>query len=120
MHELSIAQNIVDILNEQLKPQERRRISSVSVRIGELSGVVPESLEFSFQVIAAESEFPSAVLQMELVPVSAKCNQCGKTSSLSYGVFFCPECGSGDVAILTGQELQVVAVDVNDSDGENT
>ena len=59
MHELSVAQNIVEIIQQNIPESEWARVEAVRLKIGEAAGVIPESLEFSFQAIAAESMLQS-------------------------------------------------------------
>ncbi len=67
MHELSIAQNIVDIVQQHLPETRGGEVQSVKVRVGRLSGVIPESLEFCFSVIVGDTVLRGAELAIELV-----------------------------------------------------
>ncbi len=115
MHEMSVAQNILDIIGESVAQSEKARIRSVRLRIGQMSGIVRDSLEFCFHVITEGTPYEGAVLDIEEPPTSAKCNTCGKTSALEYGMFICPSCESRDISILSGTELQVVSLELEDT-----
>jgi len=119
MHELSIAQNIIEIVEERIPAHKRSRITAIVLRLGEFSGVVAETLVFSFGVIAPQKGMSGASLEIENVPLTGECGTCGKTSLLTYGVFECPVCRSRDVVIRTGQELQVVSISMIDAGDES-
>lgn len=114
MHELSIAQSIVDII-EQYVPQEHRcNVRSVKVRIGDLAGVVPDSLAFSFTAVTAGTPLASALLELEHIPFVLHCTACKTDSPTEPGLALCPRCQSTETRILSGTELQVVTIDVDD------
>lgn len=117
MHELSIAMTLVDIASERL-PQlgERVRVSAVHVRIGPLSGIVPDALLFSFDVAAAGSAVEGARLEIESVPLTAWCDRCQAEQLLgSVQCLRCPACGSATPHVLTGRELELRALEVIDT-----
>ena len=78
MHELGIAQNIVDIVNQYVPEGQERLVRSVRLKVGRLSGVVPESLEFCFSTIIGETPLDSAKLDIEHTPVKSRCCDCGE------------------------------------------
>jgi hydrogenase nickel incorporation protein HypA/HybF len=118
MHELSIAQNILDIVRQHLPSDGRQKVRVVKVRVGDMASVVPESLEFCFNAIIAETSFKGASLIIEHVPVVIRCTQCGKENSLDNSMFYCPSCTSPDVQMISGNELQVVEIEVSDESME--
>ncbi len=112
MHEMSIAENIFEITNEYLKKEPEKRLLSVTVEVGELTAVVPESLEFCFSVILQETEHSSAKLIIKNVPLTANCRQCGKEFPIKNLVFNCPFCRSPEVKVIKGNELRVTELEV--------
>lgn len=114
MHELSIAENILEIVKDNLSSNGGGRLRSVKVRIGELAGVVPDSLDFCFTAITKGTEMDGAVLEIERTGIVAHCADCGKDSDVKGLVFKCPSCGSLSVKVITGNELQVVEIEVDD------
>jgi hydrogenase nickel incorporation protein HypA/HybF len=111
MHELSIAQSILDIIREQVP--ENQHVKSVKVRIGEMSGVVPDSLEFCFTSITADTPLASARLDIDHLPFILFCADCNKQHRTEPGFAFCPVCGSGATRVVSGMELQVVEIEVD-------
>jgi hydrogenase nickel incorporation protein HypA/HybF len=113
MHELSIAQGILDIIREHVP--DNRPVKIVKLRIGELSGIVPDSLEFCFASITLETPLASARLDIEYLPFILFCSTCNKESRAEPGIAICPECGSSSTRIVSGTELQVVEIEVDDT-----
>jgi hydrogenase nickel incorporation protein HypA/HybF len=114
MHEMSIAQNIVDIIREHVAPDKETSVRSIKMKIGEFSGVVKESLEFCFASLIQNTPLSKASLEIENVPIKASCNMCKNLSALEYGVFICPLCGSNDVKLLSGTELHVETIEIDE------
>jgi hydrogenase nickel incorporation protein HypA/HybF len=113
MHELSIAGNILEIVREHL-PEGRAEVASVKVRIGEMSGVVPDSLAFCFEALTAGTPLQGARLQIQEIPLSGRCRACGYAGRLADGALTCSACGSGDLELIAGRELEVVEIELND------
>jgi len=120
MHEMSIARNTCEIALAHLPADDASPVKSVKVRIGELAGVVPESLRFCFSIIAGDSRLAGATLITEEIPATADCKTCNKQVSLDFGVFICPACGSTEISILSGTELQIIEIELNDDAGAST
>jgi hydrogenase nickel incorporation protein HypA/HybF len=115
MHEMSVAQNIIDIVIQHLPNDNAHRVRNVNVKIGKMAGIVPESLEFSFQVIASDTPgMRDAVLNMHFVPLIIHCRNCHTESELDEPFFICPACNGTQVNILSGTELQVTDIEVDD------
>lgn len=112
MHELSIANDILTIIRQNVPQEELSNIENVNVRIGEMSGVVAESLEFCFQVIISETELNHAKLTIEKVPFTVKCNSCGNETTNEFGIRVCSDCNSTDTAVISGLEMQVTEVEL--------
>jgi len=116
MHELSIAQNIVDIVREHLPPEDRHLVRTVKLKIGDMAGVVPESLEFCFTAITASTPFAGAKLEIKRIPLRARCSSCRTEFDVQEFAFACPCCGAANVDIIAGRELQVTSIDVLEED----
>ncbi|HJY62862.1 MAG TPA: hydrogenase maturation nickel metallochaperone HypA [Ignavibacteria bacterium] len=113
MHELSLARDIADIVYQNVPSTELNHVKFVVVKIGEFSGVVVDSLKFSYEAIVSETELKNSGLEIIYIPFRLKCNSCGKTSYNEFGMMICEECGSGNTEIISGNELQVVEVKLN-------
>ena len=112
MHEMSIAQSVLDIAVGEMEKNASASIRKIKISIGEFSGVVKEALEFAFDVLKPETPAAEASIEIEVVPMTAKCMECGefecKISDLN---LFCPACGS--VAFINnGREMKVDYLDL--------
>ncbi len=112
MHELSISSAIVDTA---VRHAAGRKVSVVSVRIGHLRQAIPSSLEFYFEIVTRETLAEGAVLELEIVPGRLLCNDCEHDWATEAPAFRCPNCGSADVAVLAGNELEVESIEVEDA-----
>jgi len=114
MHEMSVAQNIIEIVKEHIPKEAGEKVKRIRLKIGELSGVVPDSLTFCFDILKNGSTLQNAVIEIEYIPITAQCRSCGETSKLEYGIFLCPKCYSSDNLLLTGNELNIVEIELED------
>lgn len=114
MHELSIAQNIVEIVEHYVPEPTRSDVRSVRVRVGGLSGIVPESLEFSFSAIVAGTPLGSARLNIERVPAICRCEDCSMEFEAADFVFACPGCGGMHTRLISGSDLHVVDIELEE------
>lgn len=105
MHELSIVASLFEILEEKAKEQKAKKIVLVKLRVGTLSGVVPEFLETAFNIYKKETIADEAGLKIEIVPLRIRCNACQAETTMDDFVFICPQCGSKDLKTLAGTEL---------------
>jgi hydrogenase nickel incorporation protein HypA/HybF len=115
MHEMSVARNVIEIVRSHLPEGDGPPVRSVRLRIGQMAGVVPSSLEFCFGVLAAGTRIGGAALLIDEVPVAARCEECGTTSGMPFPFGPCPACGSDRMAVAAGMELQVVEFELDDA-----
>lgn len=112
MHEMSIAQSLVDILQEEMTRHQAGALKSVRLHIGELSAIVPSSLSFCFEVIVKGTNMEGAQLNMDTIPVKGLCRQCRETFEVKDYVFVCPHCQGTDIETVSGQDLSIVEMEV--------
>ncbi len=108
MHELSITQSLVATV---LNRTGDRPVTTVNLRIGPLSGVLPDAVRFCFDLVAADTPLAGAALTIEEPPGVALCRSCGEKFVLADRFLLCP-CGSADLQIISGRELAVTSVEV--------
>ena len=82
------------------------------VRVGHLRQVVPNALEFAWDMLVDGSDLDGGALEMEQVPAVVHCKACGNETMLRMAVMICEGCESSDVEVFTGEELQIVSMDV--------
>lgn len=112
MHEMSIAQSLIQIIREEMMRHNLERLKSVRLHIGQLSAVVPESLDFCFTVMTEGTALEGTRLIMDIVPLKGSCKDCGSRFEMENYVFECPVCGSKRVDLVAGQELQLSEMEV--------
>ncbi len=108
VHELSITQGMVELCEGHARG---RRVISVTMEIGELSGVVPEAVEFCFEACTRDTLLEGARLVIELIRGRGRCG-CGSESPLSHYYDPCPACGDYGLAVIAGEELRVRELEV--------
>ena len=118
MHELSIAQNILDIVRDYVTEERYGEVQAVKVRLGELSGVQAESLDFCFSAIVGETALKHAALKIEHVPPRLHCAACGNSCAADGLLCRCPGCGDRNVKLVSGTELQVTEIELADMPSE--
>lgn len=113
MHELSIAQSLIELASDVAEREGAECVTRLSVRIGVLSGIVKECLLFSFELAAEGTPCAGAEVVVETVGLTALCQVCDVPQPLAnlYSLR-CPVCGSPTPEILTGRELDLVSVEV--------
>ena len=114
MHELGIAQGILEIVQHYVPLDQASDIQWVRVRVGQIAGVVADSLDFSFQAIVADTPWQAARLAIDEVPAVANCCRCDRKFEIEDAAFLCPGCGSNDIRMISGNELQVVEIEMAD------
>ena len=113
MHELSIAQELIEIVEEAARDAGAARVEAVNLRLGRLSGVVADALLFAFDVATDGTLLEGAALVIEDVPVLIYCEACDQNRVLEdVRAFQCPECGSPAGAVIQGRELEVRSVEI--------
>ncbi len=112
MHELSIAQSIVEVVEATAVENRASQVNSVRLLIGDGSGVAIEPLIFSFEMIASmEPLLSGAKLLIERVPHRARCRKCATEFIIPDFVVICPACQVWDCEVISGTELQVLEME---------
>ncbi|MET9457858.1 hydrogenase maturation nickel metallochaperone HypA [Streptomyces canus] len=117
MHEMSVALAVVDQVEEAAtRAGDVTAVRSVRLQVGELAGVVPDALAFSFELACAGTLLEGAELITEAVPGRARCTPCAHEWAVGMPPrLTCPACGGTRTDLLAGRELQIV--DVHWEDG---
>jgi hydrogenase nickel incorporation protein HypA/HybF len=106
VHELAITQGVVEAVTARTGEVP---VAAVRLRVGRLSGVVPDALRFCFELVTAGTPLDGAVLEIEQPEGRGSCRSCGEEFVLSDLVLLC-SCGSADVEVLAGRDLAVASV----------
>ena len=107
MHEASIAQSLLGIVQRAVEKTEVRKIVQIEISIGRLKAIEPELLVSCFDFMAEETVCEGAELMINEIPISVSCEACGEISDVSGFRFRCGICDSGALKIIRGSELKV-------------
>jgi hydrogenase nickel incorporation protein HypA/HybF len=118
MHELSIVSSVVETVMESLAPYPGARVVEVRLRVGALSAVIEDSLQFCFGIAAEGTPLEMARLVVTIVPVVMHCVGCDADVELeSVQSFRCPRCDAPCFDLRQGRELEIESFEIEDGDG---
>jgi hydrogenase nickel incorporation protein HypA/HybF len=111
MHELSIAEAIVEIA---LRHASGRRVHRVELKVGHLRQVVPSALEFAFELLSEGTALEGSELVIEDVPARGRCRSCGVETTMTAFPLQCEGCGGMNLELEAGDELLVDALELDE------
>jgi hydrogenase nickel incorporation protein HypA/HybF len=121
MHEMGIALQIIEIATESIPADAGDvRIEKINLKIGKLAAVVPDSLQFCFNVAIKDTALEGATLAIQELPVTARCKECDIQWTLTSPAFNCENCNSGSLEILSGRELDIESIEISQKDNHVT
>ncbi|MFG2226617.1 hydrogenase maturation nickel metallochaperone HypA [Streptomyces sp. NPDC048644] len=111
MHEMSLALAVVEQVGSALQDEPDGTVEAVRLQVGELAGVVPDALHFSFGLACEGTALAGAALHIDTVPGRARCAPCGQEWATGMPPqLSCPACRGTTAALVSGRELQIVSV----------
>ena len=113
MHELSITEGILKLAMEKANEAGAKRITKVSMVIGELSGLVDDCVRFYFEVLAKDTMAAGAEMTFEIRPVTARCGACGVLYTPEEMDWACPSCGKAAAEVTGGRECYMDSIEVD-------
>jgi hydrogenase nickel incorporation protein HypA/HybF len=118
MHELSIANSVLDAVRAEVQRRPGARLLRVGLRVGELAGVDPEALSFSFQVLVQGTEFEPATLEIESRPRRHRCTECNAEFTIEDYDTACPDCGASRTQCIGGDELELAYLELESPESD--
>ncbi len=112
MHELSLVASIFEILEDESRAHGAARVTAVVLKVGAMSGAVPDLLESAFEAYRAGTLAEGARLEIVVVPVKLRCPDCGGSTVREDANFACAACGSRRVEIIEGRDLVVDRIEL--------
>jgi hydrogenase nickel incorporation protein HypA/HybF len=112
MHELPVTQGMLSIALEHAAKAGAKKITAINLTIGEMSGIVDDSVQFYFDIVSQDTPAQGAVLNFDRVPALFRCRACGESFSLDSYQWACPHCGEWSVEIIAGREFYVNSIEV--------
>lgn len=113
MHELAITQSILDIAQKAAAEHSVQRIREIRIKIGDYSGVVPQCIQYYFDVISQNTVAQGAKLKMERLPIVMRCEACRWEGEMDKHHIQCPACGGTQLKLLQGREFYVESLEVD-------
>lgn len=112
MHELSVAQALVEQVENIVREQHANNATLIRVRIGALSGVVPELLTTAFSLAAAGSAAEHAEMEIVDAPIRVRCQTCGAETEAKANRLLCGACGDWHTQVISGDDLILESVEL--------
>ena len=112
MHEMSLAEGVLQIVEDAAKTQNFHRVKTVWLEIGQLAGVEVEAMRFCFDAVVRDSIAQDAKLEIIETPGQAWCLHCAEVVQVQALFDACPKCGSHQIQVTGGNEKRVKELDV--------
>ena len=113
MHEMSLVEGLLDAIRQELRAYPDARVKTVTVRVGALRLVVPDIMTLCFEAATRDTELAGAQLNLEPVPAAARCRRCHAEFAVEKNWFQCPHCADASGILLTGDELDLVGLELD-------
>ena len=113
MHELSLAESMLDIIKEQAKKEGFHKVTKVVLEIGELSHVEAEAMNFSFEAVVSNTIAEGSILEIERIPAKGVCLSCRKVSLIHHLYDPCDFCGAFGLELQEGDQLRIKHLEVS-------
>lgn len=113
MHEVSLMESVVALATQHAQQQQATRVHRIALNVGLGSGVVPEALEFAFEIVAQQTSAASAVLELHLIPVQCFCSHCQLPFQPEGSFYECPHCHQLSWRVLQGETLELASLEVS-------
>jgi hydrogenase nickel incorporation protein HypA/HybF len=112
MHEFGVTENIVNIALSKAGEAQAIKVIQIDLVVGELSGFVPDCIQFYFDSLSKDTIAQGAVLRFESVPAQLRCRKCSTVFQPQNTVWSCPKCQGQSIEIAQGRELYIKSMEV--------
>ena len=116
MHELSVTENILEIVLNHAEKADAARVSDLYLVLGQLSSILDDSVQFYWDMLAEGTKAEGAVLHFRRLPVKIVCKVCKQTYTPKSDSMACPACASEQIQIIQGEEFYLEAIDIEKDD----
>ena len=108
---MSIAQSVLDIALQEGRQHGLKQISIIRLQVGALAAVVPESLKFCFAMLSRDTIASGSDLEIETVPIVARCSACKELFEVENHIYLCPQCEEPALELVSGRELCLLSIE---------
>lgn len=113
MHELSIAQQIINLVEQYLPNEKQISVKAVKLKIGKLNNIFIDSLKFCYETLSKDTKLENSVLNIEFVPAIIECKDCSMVNEITDEILYCHHCNSFNIQIKSGYELEIKELEIN-------
>lgn len=113
MHEVGIIQSTLELAERSARDSGARQIHRLRLRVGQMTGVVREALEFAFEVVRQGTMAAEATLEVESVPAACWCRRCQAEFASDDMIYVCPQCGQLSSELRRGLELELASLEIS-------
>ncbi|MEW6186571.1 MAG: hydrogenase maturation nickel metallochaperone HypA [Thermodesulfobacteriota bacterium] len=114
MHEMSLVQNIIDIVEQEMERHGVEQLKAIHLAVGRMSAVVPEQMTLCFEILTSKTKLAGTALKMRMVPITYQCGACEREFTSEGIVSQCPSCSSENLEMIFGRELKIESIEVTD------
>lgn len=118
MHETALAQQMVRTIVQVAEENGGHPVVSALLHLGAMTHVEPSTLSFAFEAAARDTLAAGCELVIQRIPLRTECQLCAWKGEVEPDAIGCPSCGGVGLKVLTGREIQLVSIDVDDESGE--
>ena len=112
MHELSIAESLLSIVQEEITRHCLKNVISVKIKVGKFTAIQPDALSFCFELITEDTSLKGVALDIEILAIKGYCEECKECFELKEPIMICPKCQCWNVRIEGGRELYIAEIEV--------
>jgi hydrogenase nickel incorporation protein HypA/HybF len=113
MHEVSLLESTLELAVDYAHQQGATQIHRLTLRVGQLSGVIPEALQFAFDIVVQGTIAATATLSIETIPAICYCSTCHQDFQPTDWIYECPTCHQLSAKLLQGRDLELVSLEVS-------
>lgn len=114
MHELSICQSMLEIVDATMPQYPGAKLRRILLDVGMGSTVEPELLREAFEIVTSGGPYDGAELAMNIIPITGRCNTCTEAFEYKEMALGCPRCGSTDISLKSGLELNITQLEIDE------
>jgi len=118
MHELSVTESLLNTACEYAEKQDATKITILNIKIGKLSGIVDDSIQFYWDIISENSLCEGSVLNFMRISAKFECNACHTQFEIDAELMPCPNCNSMDLATIQGDEFMLESIEIEKVEDE--
>ena len=112
MHELAVTESLLKTATEFAQKNDAKKVIRLNLLIGNLSGIVDDSVQFYWDMISEDTICSQAQLNIERRPAKFKCQACQTEYALDDELSPCPQCGSVDIRVIAGDEFLLQSIEI--------